>query len=174
VYTAGRKTRHANAEVDTRVRFSQEELGLSDKALRKDAASRRAAILLAAEEAFAEKGLDVPLDDICVAAGVGRATLYRNFENRTALVLALMTDNSNKLERLAETLGDRPDALRLYLAEVLNQLVKTGGLVYLIGTDPELDSTLSSRFYDHLQLLVARAQAAGRVWTRLQSAWSSR
>lgn len=60
--------------------------------LRKDAADRRSALLRAAAEVFAEEGIDTPLDRIAERAGVGRATLYRNFANRTEIALAVLLD----------------------------------------------------------------------------------
>lgn len=130
---------------------------------RRDAIERRKAILVAAEIAFAEKGLDVPLDEICVAAGVGRATLYRNFENRIALVHALMSANVDKLDALAAGLVGRAEGLRVYLAEILDQLVKTGGLVYLIARDAQLDLALSNRVNAHIENLLNVARSAGAV-----------
>jgi Transcriptional regulator len=141
-----------------------------EKPQRRDAAERRKAILAAAEMAFAEKGLDVPLEEICVAAGVGRATLYRNFENRIALVHALMSANVEKLAALADSAAARPDGLRIYLAEILDQLVKTGGLVHLIGLDPQLDHDLSRRVLAHIERLLAGAQSAGVVRADVTSA----
>lgn len=134
------------------------------KPQRADAAERRKAILAAAEMAFAEKGLDVPLEEICTAAGVGRATLYRNFENRIALVHAIMSANVDKLDLIVRDIGQRPDGLMVYLSEILDQQVKTGGLVYLIGRDPQLDRDLKARFFAHIEQLTARAHAAG--WLR--------
>lgn len=119
---------------------------------RKDAVARRRAILTAAELVFAEKGLDVPLEEICEAAGVGRATLYRNFENRIELVRAIMSNNLDKLEVIA--VGPEPPDQSIvdYLSEVLDQLVRTGGLVYLIQND----SQYSERFTRQLDLMLSR------------------
>ncbi|RZJ87836.1 MAG: TetR/AcrR family transcriptional regulator, partial [Brevundimonas sp.] len=64
-----------------------------DKPLRKDAAVRRSAILDAARAVFAENGIDAPLDLIAERAGVGRATLYRNFPGRTEIALAVLMDD---------------------------------------------------------------------------------
>jgi AcrR family transcriptional regulator len=136
---------------------------MAQKRLRKDAAERREAILAAAEIAFAEKGLDVPLEEICTAAGVGRATLYRNFENRIALVHAIMSNNLDKLDRIVADTGDSPDGLALFFREILDQQVKTGGLVYLISQNAQLDKDLTRRFLADLDTLVARARAAGRI-----------
>ncbi len=136
---------------------------MAEKRQRKDAAERREAILAAAEIAFAEKGLDVPLEEICTAAGVGRATLYRNFENRIALVHAIMSNNLDKLDSIVAASGDSPDALAVFLAEILDQQVKTGGLVYLISQNAQLDKELTGRFLADLETLVARARSAGRI-----------
>lgn len=136
---------------------------MSAREQRKDAAERRDAILAAAEVAFAENGLDVPLEQICLAAGVGRATLYRNFENRIALIHAIMRNNVEKLEAIVAEVALAPNGLELYLTEVCEQLVKTGGLVYLNREDPNLDRELSRRYQLHLQTLVDTALKARRV-----------
>jgi len=130
---------------------------------RSDAAERRKAILAAAEIAFAERGLDVPLEEICQRAGVGRATLYRNFANRVALVHAIMSSNVDKLEEIAADIGDDPEGLFVFLREILDQLVRTGGLVYLIGTDAALQGDLASRYTAAMARLLGSAQASGRV-----------
>nr|WP_228718036.1 TetR/AcrR family transcriptional regulator [Kitasatospora acidiphila] len=54
--------------------------------LRADAVRNRERILAAARELFADEGADVPLDEIARRAGVGNATLYRNFPDRPALI----------------------------------------------------------------------------------------
>lgn len=138
---------------------------MDGKPQRKDAAARRLSILAAAEIVFAEKGLDVPLDEICMAAGVGRATLYRNFENRITLIHAIMRSNIEKLDRIVAEVGQAPDGLERYLTEILDQLVKTGGLVYLNRGDPGLDVELSSRFTSHLDRLVDISRKAQRIRT---------
>lgn len=53
---------------------------------RADALRNRERIVTAAREMFTELGPDVPLDDIARRAGVGNATVYRNFPDRDALV----------------------------------------------------------------------------------------
>jgi AcrR family transcriptional regulator len=68
--------------------------------MRKDAVRRRDALQKAAAAEFAERGLDVPLDAIADRAGVGRATLYRNFADRNALLAAVFG-------HLVDGLGDR-------------------------------------------------------------------
>lgn len=125
---------------------------MSKRPLRKDAEARRQAILATAEMVFAEKGLDVPLEEICNAAGVGRATLYRNFENRIDLVKAIMSNNLDKLEIIVAGQATPEQTIVSYLGEVLDQLVRTGGLVYLIQNDRQY----SERFSGHLDLMLSR------------------
>ena len=66
--------------------------------LRTDAAQNRADILAAADLVFAECGVTAPLDLVCKQAGVGRATLYRNFPDRHGLLLALLDRSINEME----------------------------------------------------------------------------
>ncbi|MFC5510071.1 TetR/AcrR family transcriptional regulator [Massilia jejuensis] len=66
--------------------------------LRPDAALRRDQILDAADAVFSERGITAPLDLVVTRAGVGRATLYRNFPDRAALVEALFERALDELE----------------------------------------------------------------------------
>jgi AcrR family transcriptional regulator len=60
----------------------------TDKArpLRADAERNRERIVAAAQAAFAERGIDVTMDEIARRAGVGVATLYRRYPTRDELV----------------------------------------------------------------------------------------
>ncbi len=69
--------------------------------LRSDAALRRDQILDAADAVFSERGITAPLDLVVTRAGVGRATLYRNFPDRAALVGALFERALAQLEAAA-------------------------------------------------------------------------
>ncbi|KQQ97332.1 TetR/AcrR family transcriptional regulator [Massilia sp. Leaf139] len=69
--------------------------------LRSDAALRRDQILDAADAVFSERGITAPLDLVVTRAGVGRATLYRNFPDRAALVEALFERAIGVLESAA-------------------------------------------------------------------------
>jgi AcrR family transcriptional regulator len=55
----------------------------------------RAKILAAARAAFADPGAEVSMAEISRRAGVGMATLYRNFPGRRELLEALYTDEVN-------------------------------------------------------------------------------
>lgn len=64
--------------------------GGGEKTLRRDAAENRQRLLDAAATVFSERGLDVCVDDIARAAGVGVGTLYRRFPTKDALVSELV------------------------------------------------------------------------------------
>lgn len=74
----------------------------SARRLRVDAERNRAALLTAAREIFAKKGLDAPLEEIANRAGVGIATLYRRFPTRDQLVAAALIDRIAVYAELAE------------------------------------------------------------------------
>ena len=69
--------------------------------LRKDAQRNRQRILASAKALFAERGVDVGLDDIARHAGVGVGTVYRRFPDREALIDELLDEKIAAIERLA-------------------------------------------------------------------------
>jgi AcrR family transcriptional regulator len=63
---------------------------------------RRALITEAAAQLFAERGYDATrLDEIAAAAGVTKPVLYRHFDSKKALYLALLAAHAEQLPRLA-------------------------------------------------------------------------
>ncbi|OEC91627.1 TetR/AcrR family transcriptional regulator [Acinetobacter sp. YK3] len=68
------------------------------------AAHNRDELLNAAEEVFRKQGVHVPLQAIIDHAGVGRATFYRNFADRKALIAALLERAITRLEQKAKEL----------------------------------------------------------------------
>jgi AcrR family transcriptional regulator len=59
---------------------------------RADAARNRQRLLAAASEVFRERGIEAGVGDIAERAGVGRATLFRNFPTKQDLVVAVMAE----------------------------------------------------------------------------------
>jgi AcrR family transcriptional regulator len=57
--------------------------------LRADAARNSEKVLEAAREVFAEQGLTAGIDDVAARAGVGKATVYRCWPTKDALVAAV-------------------------------------------------------------------------------------
>ena len=78
---------------------------------RADAERNRDKILAAARTAFADPEAKVSMAEISRRAGVGMATLYRNFPGRQELLEALYTDEVNAVCKAAETIdGETPGA----------------------------------------------------------------
>jgi AcrR family transcriptional regulator len=84
---------------------------------RVDAERNRERILNAARAAFADPDADVSMAEISRRAGVGSATLYRNFANRRELLEALYVDEIDAVCQAAATIaGDSPaDILMAWL-----------------------------------------------------------
>jgi AcrR family transcriptional regulator len=70
--------------------------------LRRDAERNRQQILLAGRAAFAERGLEVTLDEIAQRAGVGVGTIYRRYANKDDLIDELYEDIVAELAAIAE------------------------------------------------------------------------
>src|SRR5438445_6512458 len=80
-------------------------------ARRADAERNRDKILMAARAAFADPDAEVSMAEISRRAGVGMATLYRNFPGRQELLEALYTDEVNAVCQAAGTIdGETPGA----------------------------------------------------------------
>src|SRR3954465_15112387 len=77
-------------------------MSVTDRPLRADAERNRQRILAAAASVFADRGLEVSLDDIAAAAGVGVGTVYRRFPDKDALIHALFEKKIAALEELTQ------------------------------------------------------------------------
>lgn len=76
---------------------------------RADARRNRRRVLDAARLLFAERGLDVPMDEIAAAAGVGVGTVYRHFPNKEELLSALVDYRFSILAEAAREALEDPD-----------------------------------------------------------------
>jgi|SRR4051812_31494408 AcrR family transcriptional regulator len=98
--------------------------------VRSDARENRARILAAARQAFTEEG-DTSMNQIAQRAGVGPGTLYRNYPNREALVLAIYQDEVDRLTgSVPELLAALPplEALRRWTTDLVGAMRKKHGL----------------------------------------------
>ncbi len=71
------------------------------QAMRADAVRNRDRLMSAAAELFAERGVDVPLDEVARRAGVSIGTLYNHFPNRGALLDAVLPGRFAEFDTLA-------------------------------------------------------------------------
>ncbi len=97
--------------------------------LRSDAALRRRQILDAADEVFNEHGVHAPLELVIERAGLGRATLYRHFPDRTALMSALLERGLDAFEHAARDLSGRADGLAVLLHDAAEHIAMSAPLV---------------------------------------------
>ena len=141
----------------------------ADAALRVDAARNRTAVVEAARAVFAERGLEVPLEEIAQRAGVGIATLYRRFPTREALIAASFEPlMAAYAQAVAEAL-QAPDAWAGFAGFVERvcamQAADCGGRDVLTRTFPMAPAfeEQRGRAFDGLVVLSRRAQAEGAL-----------
>ncbi|MFC4014965.1 TetR/AcrR family transcriptional regulator [Nonomuraea purpurea] len=82
--------------------------------LRADALHNRERILRAAREAFATRGLEVPMAAIARRAGVGVATLYRRFPSRESLITEVFADQLAVCAAVVDEALADPDPWRAF------------------------------------------------------------
>lgn len=96
---------------------------------RTDAALRRRQLLDAADDVFTEHGVHAPLELVVERSGLGRATLYRNFPDRTALMTALLERGLDAFAAAARDLGERADGLAVLLHDAAEHMAEAAPLV---------------------------------------------
>lgn len=132
--------------------------------LRSDAQRRRDAVLDAAGAVFGELGIEAPLEAIAERAGVGRATLYRNFPDRTSLIVAVLEREFTALDVHAQAFADDPAALFRLLDQLADTLVRTnplGEALRRARLQPDALNGLHERIRKMFAGPVERAKAAG-------------
>jgi AcrR family transcriptional regulator len=138
---------------------------------RADALRNRERIVTAAREMFVEHGPDVPLDDIARRAGVGNATVYRNFPDRDALVREVVCSVMDRTVAAAEiALAENGDAF-----EALERFVHTSADERISALCPMISSTFDQNHPDLeaarerseqvIEAVMERARAAGQLRT---------
>ena len=122
--------------------------------LRADAERNRAALLDAARQVFAEQGLEAPLEEIALRAGVGIGTLYRRFPTRTRLVAAALVDKVTQYAEAAEQALAIPDPWAGFVTYVER--------ICDLHADEDIEQ-LRRLANDRVAELIGRAKAAGRL-----------
>jgi AcrR family transcriptional regulator len=137
--------------------------------LRADAARNRQSLVDAARSAFAEHGLDVPLDDIARRAGIGNATLYRRFPTRADLVAAVYATQMAVHAAAVEAAlleADPWEGLSAYLVTVTSMQAADRAVADLVSMDvsaaPEIEALRAEAFKGLVQLL-GRCRATGAL-----------
>jgi AcrR family transcriptional regulator len=137
--------------------------------LRVDAERNRAALLDAAREVFAEQGLEAPLEEIALRAGVGIATLYRRFPTRGQLVAAALVGKIAQYGDAAEQALAIPDpwaGFASFVERICELQADDRGLSDLLSmtlpTDDRIEQ-LRKIANQRVARLVARAKATGQL-----------
>ena len=137
---------------------------------RADARQNQARLVVAATEAFAEKGADAPLEDVARRAGVGIGTLYRHFPTRLDLQAAVFRSQVETICGQGQALlADTPPGpafigwirnLAAYFAAKrgLSKVVMDG-----LGRDSEMLRACSTVMRDTTDRLLTSAQEAGII-----------
>jgi AcrR family transcriptional regulator len=139
--------------------------------LRVDAERNRQRIIAAARQAFAEHGLDVPLDEVARRAGVGVGTLYRRYPTRADLVAAAFEQKMTAYAQAARDALAEPDPWKGfcdYVTRVCAMQAEDRGFTTVLTlsfpTAKRFEAERDRSFADFMTL-VGRAKAAGRLRT---------
>ncbi len=146
------------------------DLPVSAPQERGDAARNRALLLDAARRLIAERGADaVTMDNIASAAGVGKGTVFRRFGSRAGLMMVLLDEDEQAMQR-AFIFGPPPlgpgaaplDRLLAFGRERLRFVNSHRELLSAANRDPQ------SRFgaaaavqHTHVRMLLATASTTG-------------
>ncbi len=140
---------------------------------RGDAARNRTLLLEAARRLIAERGADaVTTDDIAIAAGVGKGTLFRRFGSRAGLMLVLL-DEDEKAEQQALMFGPPPLGPGAPAAEAAARVRRATGSQFVhthhallsdAGRDPQMRFIAPVMFHHrHIKVLLEAAGTTGEL-----------
>ncbi|MGH3339645.1 MAG: TetR/AcrR family transcriptional regulator [Propionibacteriaceae bacterium] len=137
--------------------------------LRVDAERNRLRIVSAARQAFAELGLDVPLEEIARRAGVGIGTLYRRYPTRAELIAAAFEPKMTAYADAARQALAEPDPWRGFCEYVERICAMQAGdrgfttaLTMTFPTAKRFEADRKRAYADFIAL-VERAKAAGKL-----------
>ena len=140
--------------------------------LRADARRNRELILEAARDAFAEGGMDVGVEEIARRAGVGKATFFRRFPTKEALVVAVFEGFIEEViaavdVALLET--ECPLApLRAFLRHSMESQAKNKAFFEAVATRFVPPPELTDRVMEAVERVMAPAVAAGVLRERIE------
>lgn len=143
--------------------------------MRADALRRRNALIDAAIELFRTQGPEVTLDRVAERAGVGIATLYRNFADKDALAIACIERMGIAFLERQQDINHRLEDADAAAAQALvhdyaQALLDIGAATLIPVFIPERLSALDPTLLHELEnliaggdLFIARGQAAGVI-----------
>ncbi|MEU5025655.1 TetR/AcrR family transcriptional regulator [Streptomyces milbemycinicus] len=142
-----------------------DEIVAAQRPYRRDAARNYDALLSAAREVFAESGAEAPLEDIARRAGVGIATLYRNFPTRRHLFESVYADEVAALCRVAEGVAalEPWEALDSWLRRFVGYSVTKRAIREAMDDESDIFQACRESMYRAGGPLFDRARQAGRI-----------
>jgi AcrR family transcriptional regulator len=135
------------------------------ESLRKDAKRNREAILEAARELFAESS-NVAMCEVARRAGVGQATLYRNFPDRRALAGEILGEQVERLSVLASEHAGDAESFFVLLRSLVESMIHLYALSELAREDACVGTQLEQhrqRIAELMKLPLNEAKAAGAL-----------
>lgn len=144
---------------------------MSDRPKRADARRNQETLLDAAAAVFVASGVEAPIRDIAVKAGVGTATIYRHFPTRADLIVAVYRHQVEALAAAGPELlasSDSPyAALARWLDLFVDFVITKQGLASVLQSDDPCYDPLHDYFLDRLEPVCARllddAAQAGEI-----------
>ncbi|RAX46034.1 TetR/AcrR family transcriptional regulator [Arthrobacter sp. AQ5-06] len=137
------------------------------KPLRADAARNVDKIILAARQCFREHGPEVPLQTIALTAGVGPATLFRNFADKEELVLAALNRQLRETVDpvMADALADidATAGLLRVLEAIMAAASADANLLGAVAGRRELLTGITGSLMDSMSVLLGRGQGQGTL-----------
>ncbi|MHA7302817.1 TetR/AcrR family transcriptional regulator [Pseudarthrobacter sp. MDT1-22] len=137
------------------------------KPLRADAARNVDKIILAARQCFREHGPEVPLQTIALTAGVGPATLFRNFADKEELVLAALNRQLRETVDpvMADALADidATAGLLRVLEAIMAAASSDANLLGAVAGRRELLTGITGSLMDSMSVLLGRGQGQGTL-----------
>lgn len=136
---------------------------------RVDAQRNRDKILTAAKAAFVDPGADISMAEIARRAGIGSATLYRNFPDRRALLEAVYRDEIDVICQVADacsgaTAGEKLQWwLRCFYDYFLSKRVLAGELLEHADSDSLVFREGFARIVAAAESLTNAARASGEL-----------
>jgi len=125
--------------------------------MRADALQNRERLLAAATTMFSEHGLDVSVGEIADAAGIGRATVFRNFPTKDHLIAAVVSERMSEAAAAAGKLleSETDDA------EIVFKLIED--IAGRQQANRALLEVLSEEWFAYPEMQAAHAELLGAV-----------
>lgn len=143
------------------------KLAVDRKPLRADAARNVDKIITAARHCFREFGPDVPLQTIATTAGVGPATLFRNFSDKEELVLAALNRQLRiTVDPVIDEALANPDAasgLLRVIDAVMAAASENANLLGAVAGRRELLTGITGSLIESVGVLLGRGQGQGTL-----------